>query len=280
LNQLAKIPQRGQNIKEQIADTSAKNAPAPAGGRPGRFQGVKDWLWPNAHHRNVWVRRQLAGLPAGLKLLDVGAGEQPYRAFSQHLRYFAQDAGEYRPGDKGLQLANWQYGKLDYQSNAWEIPEKKSFFDAILCTEVLEHVPFPNETLAEFARLLRPGGTLLLTAPYAALPHMQPWFFYSGFSEEYYRFFLEKCGFEVESVSANGTTYDYLFQELVRLGLGFSAGVRIFYWLGMSLPLALLKCLALTRPQQRALVFGYHIRARKKSGTRKDSARGQARSRS
>ena len=237
------------------------------------LRGIKNWLWPNARNREQCVRMQLEQLPAGIKLLDVGAGEQPYRRFCPQVRYFSQDSGEYRPGNMGLQIAGWQYGKLDYRSNARKIPEKDSFFDVILCTEVLEHIPFPNETLSEFARLLKPGGTLLLTVPYAALPHMQPQFFFSGFSEEYFRFFLNRLGFEVENISANGTTYDYLLQELVRLGMGFPVWFRGLYWLAMGLPLAGLKILAWTRPRERQLVFGYHLRARKKAAFKKKPRR-------
>ncbi|NTV51742.1 MAG: methyltransferase domain-containing protein [Candidatus Firestonebacteria bacterium] len=249
--------------KIQTPPSAKKN---PAVGRPARYglAGVKAWFWPNADRRERWVRAQLAQLPAGSKLLDVGAGEQPYRRYCPQVRYFAQDSGEYRPGTQGLQIAGWQYGRLDYRGNAWEISEKKAFFDALLCTEVLEHIPYPNETLIEFGRLLKPGGTLLLTVPYAALPHMQPQFFFSGFSQEYFRYFLTQAGFAVEEISSNGTTGDYLFQEVVRLGLELPLWARALYWPAMLPPLALLKLLALVRPQAKKLVFGYHIRARKK----------------
>jgi SAM-dependent methyltransferase len=38
-------------------------------------------------------------------------------------------------------------------------------FDVILSFDVLEHVPDETEAFAEMARCLRPGGTLLMTAP-------------------------------------------------------------------------------------------------------------------
>ena len=37
----------------------------------------------------------------------------------------------------------------------WDIKEKNNVFDAILCTEVFEHIPYPNETIKEFSRLLK-----------------------------------------------------------------------------------------------------------------------------
>lgn len=38
-------------------------------------------------------------------------------------------------------------------------------FDMALCSEVLEHVPHPARALAEIARILRPGGTAIVTTP-------------------------------------------------------------------------------------------------------------------
>ena len=38
-------------------------------------------------------------------------------------------------------------------------------FDLILCTEVVEHLPDSSPALREMHRLLRPGGTLLLSTP-------------------------------------------------------------------------------------------------------------------
>ena len=40
-----------------------------------------------------------------------------------------------------------------------------SSFDVIVCTEVIEHVPEYNDVLAEFVRLLKPGGLLIITFP-------------------------------------------------------------------------------------------------------------------
>jgi SAM-dependent methyltransferase len=48
--------------------------------------------------------------------------------------------------------------------HAYPLPD--SSFDAIVCTEVLEHVPDPCAALAELRRLLTPGGYLCLTVPF------------------------------------------------------------------------------------------------------------------
>ncbi|HMF18580.1 MAG TPA: class I SAM-dependent methyltransferase, partial [Gemmataceae bacterium] len=42
------------------------------------------------------------------------------------------------------------------------LPYPDAFFDAIVCGWVLEHLPDPRPGLAELARVLQPGGKLLL----------------------------------------------------------------------------------------------------------------------
>ena len=141
--------------------------------------------------RSLWVRRQLALIPEGAVLLDAGCGSQQYRRFCDHVEYRAQDFGQYVTDEvsgftAGIGGAEgYRYGQLDYTGDIWAIDEQSGYFDAILCTEVFEHIPYPNETLREFARLLRPGGTLILTLPSNCLRHMDPYFFYSGFSDRY-----------------------------------------------------------------------------------------------
>ena len=127
----------------------------------------------NDAQREAWVQRQLAQLPAGWRLLDAGAGEQRYRQHCGHLSYVSQDFAEYQPEQTaaGLHMARWDYGRLDIVSDITAIPEADASFDAILCSEVFEHLPDPLAAFREFARLLRPGGRLLLTAPFLSLTH-------------------------------------------------------------------------------------------------------------
>jgi 2-polyprenyl-3-methyl-5-hydroxy-6-metoxy-1,4-benzoquinol methylase len=45
------------------------------------------------------------------------------------------------------------------------IPFENSSFDVILCYETIEHMPCPEDFVAELARLIKPGGLLVLTTP-------------------------------------------------------------------------------------------------------------------
>jgi 2-polyprenyl-3-methyl-5-hydroxy-6-metoxy-1,4-benzoquinol methylase len=58
-----------------------------------------------------------------------------------------------------------KYGQLDIVSDIASIPEKASSFDAIMCTEVFEHIINPRDAFTEFTRLLKKDGYLILTTP-------------------------------------------------------------------------------------------------------------------
>ncbi len=51
------------------------------------------------------------------------------------------------------------------QADATALPFPDGSFDAVLCSETLEHVPDDRGAVAEIHRVLRPGGLLFLTVP-------------------------------------------------------------------------------------------------------------------
>jgi ubiquinone/menaquinone biosynthesis C-methylase UbiE len=173
----------------------------------------------NERVREAWVQEKLRQLGPGSRLLDAGAGEQRFRPSCAHLTYVAHDFAKYDgKGDSaGLQTKSWRQDNLDIVSDITSIPEPDGSFDAILCTEVLEHVPNPIAALTELARLLRPGGSLILTAPFCSLTHFAPYHFYSGFNRYFFSHHLEQLGFEIIEVKANGNFFEYLAQEVHRL---------------------------------------------------------------
>ena len=218
--------------------------------------------------REQWVEKQLSLLEDGQLLLDAGCGPQPYKKFYKHLKCKTQDFGAYDGKGNGSGMQNgedWHYTELDYTSDIWDIPEKDGSFDAILCTEVIEHIPYPNETLAEFSRLLKSGGKIILTAPYACLPHMQPYFFYSGFSEDYFKYMCEKNGMDILRLDKNGNAFTHVFQEYKRSyehvdGLiGKALYLTIFVFAAPYL-----KFKAVTCKKETDLHFGFMLVAQKK----------------
>lgn len=172
----------------------------------------------NAATRDQWIKQQLQSLAPNTSMLDVGAGECPYKPLCSHLEYVAQDVNIYdgEGNRKGLQMGKWNFEQIDIVCDLLEIPEDRTY-DAILCTEVLEHVPDPVRCLEKLSRLLRPdGGKLIVTAPFASLTHFAPYHFSTGFSEYFYRHHLERLGLKIVEISPNGGFFDFLAQELGR----------------------------------------------------------------
>jgi SAM-dependent methyltransferase len=166
----------------------------------------------NLVNRDRWVAQQAMALPAGSLILDVGAGSCPYRRLFSHCEYRAQDFSELQPS----QLRHGGYGSIDYVCDAAAIPVEDRTFDAILCTEMLEHVPDPLAVVRELSRILKPGGRLLLTAPLGSGIHQEPHHYYGGYTPYWYYHFLSKLDFERIDVRANGGSLKFFSQESLR----------------------------------------------------------------
>lgn len=181
-----------------------------------------EWLkrpLDNQHLRHAWVKARLAEIPSGALILDAGCGSQRYRGACAHLRYEAQDFGQYSTDEAGSFAASsdpYAYGPLDYTSDIWKIPVADGRFDALLCTEVFEHIPYPIAAVAEFGRILRPGGRLLLTLPCNCLRHMDPYFFHAGFSDRWLERVLPENGFRILSIEPVGDYHSWMAVELAR----------------------------------------------------------------
>lgn len=173
----------------------------------------------NKIEREKWLESILARIPAGSRILDAGAGELQYRKFCDHLSYVSQDFNQYDGmGDKiGLQTKSWDQNHLDIISDITAIPEPDSSFDAVMCIEVLEHLPNPIKALNEMVRLIKSGGFLIITAPFCSLTHFSPYFYQTGYSRNFYEYWLPKIGVEILDIQFNGNFFEYIAQELNRL---------------------------------------------------------------
>lgn len=225
---------------------------------------------PNETLRDEWVKKTLAAIPSGLKILDAGCGSQQYRPCCSHLEYFGQDFGGYDGvGDgEGLAIEGYQYGNLAYRCDIWSIPERDDTFDVVLCTEVLEHIPYANETIKELVRLTKPGGTLIVTAPFFSIPHMTPYFFISGYHENWYRRIFADNNCEMIEVTAAGDAFANVLQEVMRLyKVVHPLPLRVLFGLFLVPVWCVLRLgMAAHFPGAAYLPFGYYVRARKRTG--------------
>jgi len=126
----------------------------------------------------------------GELVLDAGAGRAPYRDLFAHARYETADF---------LAVKGKQYRAPDYVCDLASIPVEDARFDHVLLTQVLEHLPDPGRVLAELQRVLKPGGTLWLTAPLFYAEHERPYDFFR-YTQYGLRRLLETAGFAVREV--------------------------------------------------------------------------------
>ena len=166
----------------------------------------------NVVERDRWVAAQAALLSEGAVVLDAGAGSCPYRSLFAHCDYKTQDFTSLQ----GDQLSGGQYGAIDYVCDIVAIPADDNSFDAILCSEVIEHVPDPDTVMEEFFRILKPGGRLILTAPLGSGIHQEPYHFYGGYTPFWYEKVLSEKGFSKINVQANGGSMKAFSQEALR----------------------------------------------------------------
>lgn len=101
-------------------------------------------------------------------LLDVGCGRMPYRALmteppSRVTKYI------------GLDVPGCPHGTPDVVFDGNSIPLPDGSVDCAVATEVLEHSLDPRRTVAEVARVLRPGGTFFFTIPFFWPLHEVPY---------------------------------------------------------------------------------------------------------
>ena len=226
----------------------------------------------NEATRIRWLKATLGKIPAGSRILDAGAGEQQFRKFCEHLDYVAQDFAQYdgAGNQAGLQTGAWDQSKLDIVSDITAIPQPDASFDAIMCTEVLEHLPDPLAALREFARLLKPGGDLVITAPFCSLTHFAPFHFATGFNRYFYEQHLSNLNFDLVELTANGNFFEYLAQEVGRIPSVAKRYAKdqprrleryCMHWMLKMLE----RFSGMDTGSEELLCFGYHVFARKRS---------------
>jgi SAM-dependent methyltransferase len=128
-------------------------------------------------------------LPPGERLLDFGCGNMPYRS------YFEDKFCEYLGADlEGNAAADVIIGPDG------ELPIEDRSVDCVLSSQVLEHVADPAGYLAEAFRVLRPGGSLLLSTHGIWPYHPDPTDFWR-WTRDGLVLQIERAGFRVERIA-------------------------------------------------------------------------------
>ncbi|MGD9131075.1 MAG: class I SAM-dependent methyltransferase [Candidatus Bathyarchaeota archaeon] len=190
-------------------------------------------------------------------IIDVGSGRSPFKNYISHNLWVSIDRRIY----SGVTLIG------DIRS----LPLRKEIADAIVCTQVLEHVMDINATFQEFKRVLSVGGYLVLTIPLIFGVHDNPDFW--RFTDEGIRHILQKYNFKILKIKKKGgvfSTLGLIIRQIPQQVFGpFSDRTNYLKW-GFLLLIYLL-LIPITRlcilldvvDQQKNFTIGYGVLATK-----------------
>ncbi len=140
-------------------------------------------------------------------ILDAGAGGFRYKEIllQKGYRYESQDfENVFDKTSRGLHT---------YICDIQDIPVASQRYDAIICTQVLEHVNNPQNVFNELSRILKSGGTLHLTTNFIFPIHGAPYDFYR-FTNYGLHNLSDESGFTEIQITSRGGCFS-LFAKLI-----------------------------------------------------------------
>lgn len=146
-------------------------------------------------NHNFLIRKELrkailkhSGLLSGT-MIDFGCGTKPYKEFFSNCQ-------DYIGVDYKIEGREEKQKEVDVFYDGKTIPFENDQFDSLLSTEVLEHVFNIEELLLEFNRILKTGGTAIITTPFMWEEHEMP-YDYARYTTPALKHLYLKNGFEI-----------------------------------------------------------------------------------
>jgi SAM-dependent methyltransferase len=200
-------------------------------------EALRDFLAPvpyspiflNRHYILDTIKQSIPLLNKG-RLLDVGCGMKPYEQLFKGIanEYIGIDHPVTHHGSYG------RYTKADIFSDKQELPFEDASFDTVICTQVLEHLPNPHFKIFEIARVLKKGGTVFISVPFAWPLHEKPYDFFR-YTEYGVREMLEQAGCSQLNYLPHGNAMEALGQIAIELYIavpnakGFKKYIMYFF---------------------------------------------------
>jgi len=219
------------------------------------------------------LRELRSSVRPGVKVADVGCGEQPLRRTIEDL------GGLYT----GIDVTQNAQRSVDIVADISALPVRASTFDVVLCSDVLEHLRTPTQALAELSRVLRAGGSLVLSVPFAYPLHEVP-HDYLRFTPYWFAMWAEPNGFTVARSERLGhelevlsTVWGHLWTAAPTAGLARKALASL-----LQLPVGVLVAMlspvvGKIAPRRYFLTLGCVLRKSDGTGESTDPARAGAR---
>lgn len=187
------------------------------------------------------IRKYLEKITAEVTgdVLDVGCGDKPYKSVFINAKSYV---GIDWCSDIDAKRSNIVERKklLDVAGSAEALPFYNGSFDAVVATQLIEHIAHPNLFFAEVSRVLRSGSYLILTFPLINPLHEEP-HDYFRFTEHGVRILCKDHGLNVEKIEKMGggwLTVGYLVRNFLYTSASVSKswfGIRIFRFMGSVL---------------------------------------------
>ncbi len=188
-------------------------------------------------------------LEAGQLLLDMGCGEgrhsigalleTPANVIGLDLSFEDLNTAKSRLND--FDLSGHDTFCTFGVGNIKNIPIENASLDAVMCSEVLEHVDSPKESIQELVRVLKPGGVMALSVP-RYLPELICW----KLSKEY-------------SKTPGGHVRIFKHSQLRELAVNNGLQYQSFHWAhGLHSPYWWLQCLFWNTRETSYVIKLYH----------------------
>ncbi len=196
------------------------------------------------------INFQHMALSSGDKVLDLGCGEGRH-VISAYMTHDIQAIGV-DLSSKDLKISAERFthfaeagnDKKSFSlaaSNALSLPFGDHCFDAVICSEVLEHIPDYESVLAEVTRVLKPNGVFAASVP-RAWPEKICWA-------------LSRAYHEVEGGHIRIFNARKLRSDIEAKGFSYYCG----HWAhALHVPFWWLKCLFWHKQEQSKLISTYH----------------------
>jgi len=132
-------------------------------------------------------------------VLDFGCGSKPYEKLFTN-------ANSYIGVDVEVTGHNHKNSRVDFYFDGKTLPFPDDHFDAVVAFEVFEHVFNIDKTITEIRRVLKPGGQLLITIPFALYEHEMP-FDFARYTSSGIKHIFEKNGFGILEIKKTTTFF-------------------------------------------------------------------------